>query len=100
MGELFPFIVVIAAVLVIVTFLYARKSMNLKQVLLPIEQMDRVERVKIPLDSVRAQVLAKKLEEAGAESWDSRKTVIVDYNDSDDRIIRFIVEPKKPEKKA
>ena len=93
MGELVPILVVMAVVLVIVVSLYARKGLNLKQVVKPVEEMDMVERIKIPLNPVRTRALISKLAAAVEEAEKSKKptSVIVDHPDTDDRIIRFIV---------
>lgn len=65
-----------------------------KQVVRSFEE-EVVTRIKISLDSVRAQVLGQKLADAGCKSWDKREIVDVDFNDSDDRIIRFTIVPKE-----
>jgi hypothetical protein len=40
-------------------------------------------------------VLGRKLEDAGSDSWDNAKTVSVDFAESEDKIIRFVIEPAK-----
>jgi hypothetical protein len=95
MGELFPIILVAAMVLIVVATLMAKASIHGKQVVRPLEQEEIVIRIKISLDSVRAQMLGQKLADAGCESWDKREIVDVDFNDSDDRIIRFTIVPKE-----
>lgn len=94
MGELIPVLAVMAIVLVIVVSLYARKGLNLKQVVKPVEEMDMVERIKIPLNPVRTRTLMSKLTAALEEVENSKfkaKTVVVDHPDTDDRIIRFVI---------
>ena len=91
MGELIPVLAVMAIVLVIVVSLYARKGLNLKQVVKPVEEMDMVERIKIPLNPIRTRTLMSKLTAALDEVEKSKKptSVIVDHPDTDDRILRF-----------
>ncbi len=98
MGELIPLIVVLSVVLVIVAAIMFKNTLKGKQVVRPIAEEELVERYKINIDAMRVQVLAKELEDAGRKSCDESRTVLVDYNDTEDRIIRFIVNCPKVRK--
>lgn len=90
-GELIPFLALIAIILAVVAALYARKIMDRKQVVKSIDEMDMVERVKIPLTAKQVEILSKKLSVASEEATASKKPVILDHLDTDDRIIRFTI---------
>ena len=60
----------------------------------PVEDMDMVERIKVPLNAARLKTLVVKLNAAQEEAESTRKPVVVDHPDTDDRIIRFVVTPK------
>lgn len=92
MGELIPLVVVLSCILVIVVAIMLKSTIRGKQVVRPINQEELVERYKINIDAIRVQVLARELENAGTKSCDEKRTVIVDYNDTEDRIIRFIID--------
>jgi hypothetical protein len=95
MGELIPILVGILFILAIAAAVYLRKGLSLRQVVKNVDDMDMVERIKIPLTPMRAGTLANKLNQAVKEMAATKKPVIIDHPDTDDRIIRFVVAPEK-----
>ena len=95
MREFIPVVIAILAILVVISAIYLRRSLNLHQVVKPVEDMDMVERIKIALTSTHVKKLAARLESAAEEAECSGKPVNLDLPDTNDRIIRFIVSPPK-----
>lgn len=52
----------------------------------------------VHLDSIQAQVLARRLEDAGAQSWEKHEITLVEYKDNYDTTFRFVIEPKEATK--
>lgn len=95
MRELIPIVIAILAILVVVSAIYLRRSLSLRQVVRPVEDMDMVERIKVSLSAEQVQKLVARLEGAVQEAEHARKPVNLDLPDTNDRIIRFIVSPPK-----
>jgi hypothetical protein len=95
MREFIPVVIAILAMLVVISAIYLRRSLSLRQVVKPVEDMDMVERIKVSLTTTHVKKLTMRLESAAEEAERSGKPVNLDLPDTNDRIIRFIVSPSK-----
>lgn len=93
MGEIFPVLVVLAAILVIIIAIYLTRTLKNKQAIRPLDSDELIARQTINITSDSVDNMAKSLIETKAKAESCGTSCHVDWNISDKQILRIVVDP-------